>query len=181
MKLLLSRMIRAARLDKTLYQEAVSDPKYWGHAIITAVAYSSFAGFGSFGLAGASGINIAMGTTLAGWYIWAFTTYFIGARILPESNEPVERRAVYRVMGFATAPGILRIFGLVPGVGVILLVVTTVWMVVAAVIGLKLALNYTSTWRALGVCLLGLIFSGLVQIMVLVTLFQAFGVSEHAY
>ena len=180
MKNLLNRIIRAAKLDRTLYQEAVADPRYWGHAIITVVAYSSFSGIGSFGLAGATGVNIGMATTLVGWYIWAFTTYFVGVYLLPESKEPVERRAVFRAMGFATAPGILRLLGLIPGLGIFILVIVSLWMIVAAVIAVKTAFNYTSTWRALTVCLIGLVASVFVQIMLFVTLFQAFGVSEHA-
>lgn len=176
----LFRVLRAAKLDRTLYQEAVADPKYWGHAIITVIAYSSFSGIGSFGLAGASGVNIGMVTTLVGWYIWAFTTYFVGARILPESKEPVERKAVFRAMGFATAPGLWRLLGLVPGMGIFILVLISLWMVVAAVIAVQTAFNYTSIWRALAVCLIGLVASIMVQILLLVTLFQAFGVSEHA-
>ena len=180
MKNLLSRIIRAAKLDRSLYQEAVDDPKFFGHAIITVIAYSSFSGIGSFGLAGGSGINIGMASTLIGWYVWAFTTYFVGARFFPESKEPIERRAVYRAMGFATAPGLLRIFGLVPGVGSFIVLAVSIWMIVASVIAVQKALNYTSTWRSFGVCLIGLIASIFVQITLLVILFQAFGVSEHA-
>ena len=118
--------------------------------------------------------------TRIGWYVWAFTTYFVGARFFPESKEPVERRAVYRAMGFATAPGLLRIFGLVPGVGGFIVLLVSVWVVAASVIAVQKAFKYTSTWRALGICLIGLIASIFVQIMLLVMLFQAFGVSEYA-
>ena len=180
MNLLLSRILRAAKLDGTLYQEAVEDPKYWGHAIITVIAYSSFSGIGGFGLAGASGINIGMATTLIGWFIWAFTTYIAGARFFPESKTPVQRKAVYRAMGFATAPGLLRLLGLAPGLGGIIVLAASLWMIVASVIAVKQAFNYTSTLRALGVTLIGLVVSVLVQIMLLVTLFSAFGVSETA-
>jgi len=38
MNALLNRIFRAAKLDRTLYQEAVDDPKFFGHAIITVIA-----------------------------------------------------------------------------------------------------------------------------------------------
>ena len=180
MKNFLIRIFRAAKLDKTLYQEAVDDPKYFGHAIITVIAYSSFSGIGSFGLAGGSGINIGMASTLIAWYVWAFTTYFIGSKFFRESDEPVERKAIYRAMGFATAPGLLRIFGLVPGIGSFIVLLVSIWMIVACVIAVQKAFNYTSIWRSISICLIGLIASVFVQIMLMVILFQAFGVSEYA-
>lgn len=180
MKNYLSRIFRAIKLDRTLYQEAVDDPKYFGQAIITVIAYSSFSGIGGFALAGGTGINIGMASTLIGWYIWAFTTYFVGSRFFPESKAPVERRAVYRAMGFATAPGLLRLFGLLPGVGLLFFLLPSIWMVIASVIAAKKALNYSSTWRAFGVCMVGLVASVFVQLMLMVILFQAFGVSDYA-
>ena len=180
MKNYLSRIFRAAKLDRTLYQEAVDDPKFFGQAIITVIAYSSFSGIGGFGLAGGSGINIGMASTLIAWYVWAFTTYFIGAKFFRESDEPVERKAVYRAMGFATAPGLLRIFGLVPSIGSLIVLLVSIWVIVASVIAVKEVFNYSSNWRALGVCLVALVASIFVQIMLLVILFQAFGVSEYA-
>jgi hypothetical protein len=180
MKHFLSRILRAIKLDRTLYQEAVDEPKYFGQAIITVIAYSSFSGIGSFALAGGTGINIGMASTLIGWYVWAFTTYYIGSHFFAESKEPVERRAVYRAMGFATAPGLLRLLGLVQGVGIYIVLLVSIWIVVASVIAVKKALNYSSTWRAFGVCMIGLIASVFVQFMLIVILFQAFGVSEYA-
>jgi hypothetical protein len=71
-----------------------------------------------------------------------------------------------RTVGFATAPGILRVLGVVPGLAPIVFVVTAVWTLVAVVIAVRQALDYRSTARAIGVCLVG----WLVQIAVLALL-----------
>ena len=178
MNLLLERMLRAAKLDEGLYQEAAAEPDYRNHAFISVIAYSSFSGIGSFGLAGATGVNIGMITTLIGWYVWAFSTYMFGARFFPESRDPVERRAVYRAMGFATAPGTLLLLGLVPAVGGIIMLLVLLWVIVAAVIAVKKAFNDSSTGRAVGVCLAGLIIGAFALISRLVILFSVFGVSR---
>ena len=65
-----------------------------------------------------------------------------------------------RTIGFATAPGILRIFGLVPGLGVPMVVISAVWMLAAMIAaGVPQALDFTSTGRAVAVCGLGRLFA----------------------
>ena len=61
-----------------------------------------------------------------------------------------------RVTGFASAPGILRIAGVIPGSTAAVFGATLVWMLMAMIIGVRQALDYTSTLRAFAVCALGL-------------------------
>ena len=82
-----------------------------------------------------------------------------------------------RVLGFACAPGVLRIVGFIPNLGITILAIATIWMLAAATVGVKLALNYQSTARALGVSLMGWIISAVFQGIMFVLLFSAFGVS----
>jgi hypothetical protein len=173
----LNRFFRAAKLDVTLYQEIIEDPGTLNQALIVVFIYSMAAAYGTFAGAGVSGTNIAMITTLLGWYVWAFSTYIVGARILPEAQTEPDRKTLLRVMGFASAPGILRMLGFLPGLGIAVLLASTAWMIAAATVGVKQALNYESTARALGVCLLGMIISAVFQGILFVTLFSAFGVS----
>ena len=56
--------------------------------------------------------------------------------------------------GFAQSPGVFRVLGVVPVVGGIIFLVASVWMLVAMVIAVRQALDYTSTWRAFGVVVL---------------------------
>jgi hypothetical protein len=177
MKLFLNRFFRAAKLDVSLYQELLDDPKLFNQALIVVFIYSMMSAFGTFGRTGATGNNIGMITTLIGWYVWALSTYFIGARILPEKQTEPDRSALMRVLGFASAPGVLRILGFIPNFGIAILAIATVWMLAAATVGVKLALNYRSTGRALGVCILGGMISVLFQGIMFVLLFSAFGVS----
>jgi hypothetical protein len=60
-----------------------------------------------------------------------------------------------RTIGFSAAPGILRVFGVVPGATMPAFAITAVWMLVAMVVAVRQALDYQSTLRAVGVCALG--------------------------
>ena len=103
---------------------------------------------------------------LVGWYVWAFLTYIIGTRLLPEPQTEADHGELLRTLGFASAPGVLRVFGLVPGLQVPVLAITGIWMLVAGVIAVRQALDYTSTARAIGVCLIGWLVQGLLIVTV---------------
>lgn len=181
MSFFLDRFIRAAKLDTNLYEDVAADKGAMTQAMMVVFIYSLSAAFGSFGKTGMVGINIGMITTLLGWYIWAFFTYFIGTRLLPESQTSVDRKTVLRTMGFASAPGVIRLLGFFQGLGGVAVLIASVWMIAAAVIAVKKALNYTSTLRAVGICIFCWIISAVVQVLLFILLFSVFGVSAKPF
>jgi len=174
----LNRFFRAAKLDASLYREVAADSGTLNQALIVVFIYSMAAAYGTFGAGGAGKTNIVMITTLLGWYVWAFSTYMVGARILPEARTQPDRKALMRVLGFASAPGILRVLGFIPGLGLAVLLAATGLMIAGATVGVKQALNYESTGRALGVCIIGMIISAVFQGLMFIMLFSAFGVAS---
>jgi hypothetical protein len=60
-----------------------------------------------------------------------------------------------RTIGFSSSPGVLRVLGIIPMLGAILNFIIGIWMLAAMVIAVRQALDYKSTWRAVGVCLIG--------------------------
>ena len=173
----LNRFFRAAKLDVGLYQEIVEDGRTMNQALIVMFIYCMASAYGTFGRTGATGINIGMITTLLGWYVWAFSTYIVGARFVPETQTKPDRKAIIRVLGFASAPGVLRVLGFMEGLGIAIILIAATWMVAAATVGVKQALSYESTSRALGVCIIGLIISAVFQGFMFVLLFSTFGVT----
>lgn len=177
MNLFLNRLYRAARLNTDVYDEVAADTGAMLQATMAVFIYSMATAYGTFGRAGISGINFGMITTLLGWYVWAFSTYFIGVRLLPEPQTGVDRKSVLRALGFASSPGLIRLLGLIPGISAAVFMTATVWMIVAAVVASKQALNYTSTFRAAGVCIVGWIISAVFQGLIYILLLTAFGLS----
>ena len=149
------RMIRAAKLDVNLYEEVEADKNSTTQAV-SVVALSSLAG--SIGLmeqAGLTGLMIGTAGALLSWYVLTFLTYVIGTKLLPEPQTQANHGELLRTIGFSSAPGILRIFSIIPGFGDVVNVIAGVWMLGAMVIAVRQALDYHSTYRALGVCLIG--------------------------
>ena len=163
------RVIGAARLDVRIYEEVEADTTAFGQAMGVVVLSSLAAGIGMVGREGAPGLLAGAIAALVGWFIWAGLTYFIGTRILPMPQTHANWGQLLRTTGFASSPGILRILGVVPVLGGLVFLVAGVWMLVAFVIAVRQALDYTSTGRAIGVCLIGWVFN--VVIFVILSVF----------
>ena len=165
-----NRIFRAAKLDVHLYEDVESDKSAMRQAMLVVILSGIAAGVGSISKGGALGV--AMGTImgLVGWYIWAFIIFFIGTKLLPEPQTKSNVGELLRTIGFASAPGLIRVFGIFPGVEKLVFPVATVWMLAAMVIAVKQALDYKGTVRAVIVCIIGLF----VQIAILLTIFSFF-------
>jgi hypothetical protein len=152
---LINRMLRAAKLDVTLYEEVEADQGAMGQATLVVVISSLAAGIGGMGTLGFGGIIVSILTALIGWYIWAFLTYYIGSKFLPEAETQADHGEMLRTLGFSSSPGVIRVLGIIPGLYGIVNFIAAIWMLVAMVIAVRQALDYKSTVRAVIVCVIG--------------------------
>jgi hypothetical protein len=136
------------------------------------VALSSIAaGIGNIARGGPGGILTGTIIALIGWYIWAYLTYFIGTKFLPEPQTEANPGELLRTIGFSSSPGLIRVLGIISGLAGVVFLVASIWMLVAMVIAVRQALDYKSTLRAVGVCVIGWI----IQSLILVLLFTILG------
>jgi hypothetical protein len=156
------RIIRAAKLDVQLYEEVEADKGATGQAMGVVVLSGVAAGIGSIGMSGIAGILFGTIAALAGWYIWAYITFFVGTKFFPEPQTEADHGELLRTIGFSSAPGLLRVLGLIPFLYGIIFFITGIWMLVAMVIAVRQALDYQSTLRAVGVCVIGWIIQGVI-------------------
>jgi hypothetical protein len=169
------RMIRAARLDAHLYEEVEKDTSATGHAIGVVVLAAIAAGVGA---KGGDITRILLGSVVAlvSWYIWAYITYWIGTKMLPEPQTHATHGEMLRTIGFSAAPGLIRVLGVIPFLREIVFLGAGIWMLVAMVIAVKAALDYESMWRAVGVCVIGWI----VQAFILILFMALMGIGRPA-
>jgi hypothetical protein len=165
------RIIRAAKLDSTLYEEVEADKEALGQSMGVVVLSSVAAGIGNISRAGLGGIAIGTITALIGWFVWAYITYGIGTKLLAEPQTKSEPGELLRTIGFSSSPGVIRVLGIIPGLKWIVFLIGGIWMLVAMVIAVRQALDYHSTARAVGVCIIGWI----IQAVILALLFSLFG------
>jgi len=167
---LINRAVRAAKLDVTVYEEVEADRTAFGQAMGVVVLSSVAAGIGSAISHGVVGLFIGAIGALIGWFIWAYLTFIIGTKLLPESQTDADIGQLLRTTGFSSSPGVIQVLGVIPVLGKIIFFVASIWMLLAMVIAVRQALDYSSTLRAAGVCLIGWI----VQVMVIALFFYLF-------
>lgn len=151
------RLIGAISLDAPIYEEVEADPTATGQALVVVLLSSLATGIGARGFGEITLQSILFFTTLAllGWAAWALLTFEIGYRLMPTPQTRADVGELLRTTGFAVTPGLFRIFGVMPGATWPVFIATSIWMLAAMVVGVRQALDYTSTARAIGVCVLG--------------------------
>ena len=167
-----NRIIRACKLDVSLYEEVESDKSATFQAALVVVLSSLAAGVGALSL-GASNFLMAPILSLISWYIWAYLIYLIGVKIFPEPETKSDHGELLRTIGFSSAPGLIRVFGFTPELMSITYIGAGIWMLIAMVIAVRQALDYKSTWRAIGVVIIGF----LIQAIILIIILRIFGPS----
>jgi hypothetical protein len=154
---MVDRMIGASRLNVHIFEEVEADTSATRQALSVVFLVALATGIASIGTVGLPGVLVGVVVAVAGWAIWAWIVYFIGTKILPEHETHADWGQLARSLGFAQSPGVLRVFGVLPGVGSIIFLIVSAWMLVSMVIAVRQALDYTSTLRAIAVVLLGFI------------------------
>ena len=148
------RMVGAAKLDAATYEEVEADKTANGQALAVVVLSSIATGIGGLA-AGERGLFGGLVAGLFGWVMASFLTYVIGAKMLPEPQTKADMGEMLRTIGFAASPGILRALGFLPIVGGLIVLASYVWMLFTTVVAVRQALDYTSTGRAVLVCVIG--------------------------
>ena len=146
----------AAALDAAIYEDVEADRGATGQAFIVVVLSSIAGGLGATGVT-LGAVNIAFFSMLAllAWVGWALVTYTIGVYLLPEPQTRADVGELMRTIGFASTPGLLRVLGLMAPLAKPVFVLTSLWMLAAMVVAVRQALDYTSTGRAVAVCVVG--------------------------
>jgi len=144
---MVNRVIRAAMLDVAFYNEAEADKSLNQEALMVVILVSIAGGIGAF-LAGilGGGIGVALLGLVLGvllgvinYYIWAYVTLFVGTNLFGGTADLGE---LLRVLGYASGPRVLGILAFIPCVGWLLSLVGSIWSLVAAVIGIREALDF---------------------------------------
>lgn len=162
---MLARMVGAALLDEEVFEEVEADPGTMRQAlaVVGLNSVASMVGYGSNlrlpeGLAA---VWLFIGGLALGflyWALWALVTYMVGSTIFRTPQTHASWGQLARTTAFAQSPGVLRFLGAVPLVGEVFLSAIFVWQFAAMIVAVRQALDYTSTWRAIGVVVVGQVF-----------------------
>lgn len=171
----LEKLYRAVILDSELYEEVEADKSLTRQALMTVALVAIIEGIFSLG-AQDQGLFLGLSQSIFGsitrWVIWAFFIAFVGTRILPEPETESNTGELLRTLGFAYAPGVFYVFSSLPVIGSIVQLLVPLWQLAAMVVAVRQALDFSSTTRAIGVCVVA--FFLMVLALVLFIMFTSF-------
>jgi len=150
-------MIGAARLRPETYEEVEADRSATRQAMLVVVLVALATGIGNLGSGSIIAFVVGIVIAIVGWALWAWITYFVGTTIFRTPETQADWGQLARTLGYAQSPGILKILGFIPVIGLPVFVIVSIWQLVAMVIAIRQALDYTSTLRAVGVAVVGFI------------------------
>ena len=100
---------------------------------------------------GGRGIITGVLVAIVGWLLWSGIAYVIGDKVFGGTATWGE---LLRTIGFAQAPGVLMIFGIIPILGGLVRAVVAIWLLFTGVVAIRQALDF-STGKAILTALLG--------------------------
>jgi len=164
---LAERMIGAAMLDVSVYEEVEADESATGQAALVVAIVAIAGAVGAWG-DGGSGMTSAVVSEFLKWFIWAGLTWFIGTRFFGGTATYGE---LLRTLAFAMSPGVLLVLGFVPILGWLVGAAVAIWSLVAGVIAIRQALDF-DTGKAVATALIGW---GIMMAVVMTFAMVAFG------
>ena len=163
----LNRIFRAIKIDIELFEEVEKDKKATFQAGAVVVLSSLAAGVGSIHL-GASNFLVAPALSLLSWYVWAYVIYFVGVKLFRDPKTKSNHGELLRTIGFSSAPGLIRVFGVTPELMTVTFIGSAFWMLACMVVAVKAALDYESLWKAFGVVVVSWLFQAFFLFLVIV-------------
>ena len=174
---LTGRMIGAMQADVKTFNEIEADPKAMGQAITVIVIAGIAALIGNIFRAGIAAGVIGLVGSLLGYALFSLMVFLIGTKVMPEPTTKADFNETFRVVGFAAAPGVFHILAIVPYLGPLISLLIGLWSLVIGVVAVREVLDYSSTGRAIVVCLIAafiyLIVWSLIMLPILAAMFVA--------
>ena len=147
---MIDRIVRAIRLDWTVFREIAQDREAMKQAAIIVIVVTFLSALG-----GTGGLLIAQvdaGTAilgffvdwfingiLIGWIGWAVLTYLVGTILFKGQTDVQE---MMRVLGYASAPRLLGLFGFIPCIGGLIAIAGWVLSLIAGIIAIREAMDF---------------------------------------
>ena len=179
----LQKLYRAIILDIELYEEVEADKTLTRQAMMTvaivAIIESIFYLGSEDSIIIIGSIEAALGSIIR-WVLWAFLIAFVGTRILPEPETDSNTGELLRTLGFAYAPGIFYILSPLPVFEFFVPLLVPFWQLASMTIAVRQALDFSSTTRAIGVCVVAFFLAILILLIILFASFTLENIISNA-
>ena len=152
---MINKMIKAATLNSQFYEEVEHDRNASLQAGAVVALSATCGGIASIGTYGITGLIAGVILGIAVWLLRAGVILIIGTKLLRAAETEADYGQLIRTMGFAASPGLIRVLGIVPAIGTIVIIISEIWILAATIVAVRQALDYKSTLRAIAVVFIG--------------------------
>lgn len=153
------RVVGALKLDANTFEDIERDPNAMGQAI-GIIAMAALAGnlyqVWRFGVVS---MLIAVCSSLVGYLLWSVLVWLVGTKVMPDPATKADFPETFRTVAFAAAPGLIGVVSIIPfigrGLGLLLTPIIMIWSLIAMVVAVRQVLDYSDTFKAVIVVLIG--------------------------
>lgn len=170
---LTGRMMGAMKADVKTFTEIEADQGAMGQAITVIVIAGVAALIGNIFRGGVVSGVFGLVASLLGYALFSVMVFLIGTKLMPEPATKADFNETFRVVGFAASPGVFNVLAIVPYLGPLISMLVGLWGLVIAVIAVREVLDYSSTGRAIIVCLIAGVICLIVWMLVMVPILGA--------
>ena len=155
------RFIGTLVLDPSAFEDVEADRAADLQSMLVVVAVCLAGGFAAMGLGqvGIAGFVTGVIVMLGGWLVWVSIIATLGTTAMAEPQTRSNVHELLRVLGYAASPGVFLAFAAMPAAATVVLPIVSVWMIAAAVLAVRQALDYKGTARAVAVCAMSFLIS----------------------
>lgn len=154
MKFFINRIFRVMKMDASLFDELAEQPDLISQSVLVVILYALASGIGAMGKLGIPGIAVGSIGSLINWVIWVYIIYS-AARIWGSTRKAISPGEFMRAVGFASAPGMIRVLGIISSLRVLSDITAIIWMTVGMASAVKKIFGYSSYWKSFGLCCAG--------------------------
>jgi hypothetical protein len=160
---IVERAIKVVKLEPRVFDIIARDPTATQQAaiVVGVVALASAIGGAADGI---SGFIVGLIGAILGWLIFAGLAWFFGTNIFGTPTTVTNWESLLRTLGYAQAPNVLAIFGIIPLIGWIPALIGSIWAIVTAVVAIRETLDF-STGRAVITAIVAWIATAIVAII----------------
>ena len=155
------RVVGALKLDANTFEDIERDPTAMGQAVGIIALAALASNLGQIWRLGFGSMLIGVCASLVGYVLWAVVVWLVGTKVMPDPATKADFPETFRTIAFAAAPGLIGVVTIIPFLGWLLMLILTpvilIWSMAAMVVAVRSVLDYSETFKAVIVVLIGFV------------------------
>ena len=155
------RVVGALKLDANTFEDIERDPRAMGQAVGIIALAALASNLGQIWRLGFGVMLIGVCSSLVGYVLWSVVVWLAGTKLMPDPATKADFPETFRTIAFAAAPGLIGVVTIIPFLGWLLMLILTpvilIWSMAAMVVAVRSVLDYSETFKAVIVVLIGFV------------------------